>query len=204
MGIKEVRCKKQWHPQSVDHILTPSQSYLSIIYILTSILPPVLLAAIIRPLSLKTINYLPSGPTAILFSLLAQYHATIPQVYRYRIATSSSDTVESNTSGLTFSDKSLTYLLAGQLALSQLPGSLLAASVGWVVGLAWRYEILLPSKIVEWRIPGWFIGEKMDLHTRARRVEELRRRMDEVVGQGSSSALGSGSGRVDNDARRRA
>ena len=98
----------------------------------------------------------------------------------------------------------MTYLLAGQLALSQLPGSLVAAAVGWIAGLAWRYEILLPRRLVEWRVPGWVVGEKSPMRgqgasVRAGGIEQLRRRLDERGVQG----LSSGRNEVENEARRR-
>ena len=53
----------------------------------------------------------------------------------------------------------MTYLLAAQLALSQVPGSLLAAAAGWGAGVAWRND-LLPAQIAGWRVPGWVVGEE--------------------------------------------
>jgi hypothetical protein len=81
-----------------------------------------------------------------------------------------------------FSDKTMTYLLAGQLALSQFPGSLLSAAVGWVCGLAWRGE-LFPEAVVRWRVPGWLVGGS------ARRdagFDGLRRRLE---GEGRASGV---------------
>lgn len=146
----------------------------------TAILPPLILSLLLRPLSFNQLNYLPAGPTAVVFALLAQYHAVIPHVYKYRIATSSSTSTR-GIPELTFSDKSTTYLLAAQLALSQFPGSLTPAAVGWVVGYAWRSEILPGA--TRWRIPGWLGSGKSD----AERYETLRRRLE-----GESSAAASG------------
>lgn len=80
-----------------------------------------------------------------------------------------------------FSDKSLTYLLASQLALSQLPGSVVAASVGWGVGVAWRNEIL-PDKLMTWRVAGWVVGEKRE----GEGFDGLRRRLE---GEGRASGV---------------
>lgn len=144
----------------------------------TTLLPPILLALLIRPISLTTINYLPSGPTAAIFALLAQYHALIPHTFRYRLATTSTgtgtsspsndepnsnDTNANNASGkpplhIPLTSKSPIYLIAAQLALSQFPYMLLPAVTGWTVGLAWRAE-LLPGG-VSWRVPAWMVGEK--------------------------------------------
>lgn len=177
----------------------------------------------LRPLSLNTINYLPSGPTATIFALLAQYHALIPHTYRYRLATSTSTSSpstspspapENETAGteqnaklsltLLLSNKSPTYLIALQLSLSQFPTMLLPAVVGWFVGLAWRAEFL-PG--LNWRVPAWVVGEKEPI-TMARRsgghgygtegserYEDLRRRLEGEVAAASSSGMeGQGQG----------
>ncbi|KAF2092687.1 hypothetical protein NA57DRAFT_23834, partial [Rhizodiscina lignyota] len=126
----------------------------------TSLLPPLILALILRPLSLNTLNYLPAGPTPLLFALLAQYHAAIPPTYRYKLATTATPTPSTAAMSaitLTFTSKTTSYFLPLQLSLAQLPGSLLCAGVGWAVGYAWRNEVLPCS---EWRVPGWVVGEK--------------------------------------------
>ncbi|KAK2879528.1 hypothetical protein FQN49_000782 [Arthroderma sp. PD_2] len=149
----------------------------------TTLLPPVVLAFFVRPLSLNTLNHLPAGPTAILFAILAQYHATIPTTYKYRILTSSSTSSASTPStpgsSITFSDKSAIYFLAFQLSLSQLPHTILPAFIGWVVGYAWRAE-LLPSKVSSWRIPGWLYGG----------LPERQRRRGPQGSSGDASASG--------------
>ncbi|PYH84360.1 hypothetical protein BO82DRAFT_381533 [Aspergillus uvarum CBS 121591] len=143
----------------------------------TTLLPPLLLL-ILRPLTLAKLNALPSGPTATLFALLAQYHASIPQTVRYCLSTatptpttapppaSATAPTEQTTNkanlAITLSDKSTTYLVAAQLAASQFPNLLLPAVVGWGVGLAWRTEAL-PLFFVpggyRWRVPGWVVGQ---------------------------------------------
>jgi len=140
----------------------------------TLILPPLLLALVLRPLTFGFLNYLPAGPTPLVFALLAQYHAVIPHVYKYRIATSSPpSTARTETpSGVVFSDKSLTYLLAAQLALSQFPGSVLSAGIGWVVGTAWRHELLPGAS--RWRVPGWVVRQKRE----GEGYEGMRRRLE--------------------------
>jgi hypothetical protein len=152
-----------------------AQSFILLCYPFTTLLPPILLALVLRPLSLNTINYLPAGFTPIVFALLAQYHATIPHVYKYRLATSASPPANTPFVGLTFSDKSYTYLLAIQLALSQFPGSLLAACVGWAMGYTWRNDVL-PAGVTGWRIPGWLVG--METQKRGEGFESLRRRLE--------------------------
>ncbi|KAI9038091.1 protein dscB [Aspergillus affinis] len=180
----------------------------------TTLLPPILLALLVRPLSLNTIGYLPSGPTASLFALLAQYHASIPHTVRYRISTSTSTSdsaSESSTAGksltLLLSDKSTTYLIAAQLALSQFPGMLLPAVLGWGVGMAWRMEFLPGlSAGSAWRVPAWMVGERESRRIPRRsgrggggEYEDLRQRLEgeaaaAASGSSSVSAAASGSG----------
>lgn len=100
--------------------------------------------------------------------------------------------------GLDFSDKWTMYLLAAQLALSQFPYGLLPAFVGWVVGNAWREE-LVPSGLVRWRVPGWLVGEDSSAkRSGQRQYEGLRRRLEEENQDGmrevSSSIANQGSG----------
>jgi hypothetical protein len=117
-----------------------------------------------------------------MFALLANYYAAIPYTYRYKIspfAPSATSSSQSNTQvvtsiwsrSLTLTSKSLSYLPALQLALSQFPGSLLAAAVGWAVGTAYRRDLLPGAS--GWRIPGRMVGEE-----RKRGFEGLRARLD--------------------------
>ncbi|KAJ5168226.1 uncharacterized protein N7482_003820 [Penicillium canariense] len=181
----------------------------------TTLLPPLLLALLVRPLSFNTLNYLPSGPTAMLFALLAQYYAMVPHTFRFRIGTtsSSSSTPSSNDNNTTtssstpppaanapkppppsltvlLSDKTTTYLVAAQLALSQFPAMLLPSIIGWLVGMAWRAELLpgLSPASNGFRVPAWIVGERerrgdgANGGTRSaaerERFEDLRRRLE--------------------------
>ncbi|GFF25511.1 DSC E3 ubiquitin ligase complex subunit 2 [Aspergillus udagawae] len=184
----------------------------------TSLLPPLLLI-LLRPLTLYKMNYLPCGPTATLFALLAQYHAGIPHTFRYRISTSTSISTSATTASntdereggqgqqgkyltLLLSDKSTTYLVAAQLALSQFPGMILPATVGWFVGLAWRAEVL-PLPAAGWRVPAWVVGEK-EVGRRGtqggeagERYEDLRRRLE---GEAVAAAAASGNAGLGSEA----
>jgi hypothetical protein len=150
---------------------------------------------ILRPLTLTKLNYLPSGPTATIFALLSQYHLSIPHTFRYRISTSRSES-SSKSVTLLFSDKSTTYLVAAQLALSQFPSTVLPAVVGWFVGLAWRMEIL-PGVGARWRVPAWVVGEKERRRAVAssgggeERFEDLRRRLEGDAAAVAAEASGS-------------
>lgn len=161
----------QWAWSLSPRSLTNEQSFIASILPYTALLPPLILALILRPLSLNRLNYLPAGPTPVIFALLAQYHAVIPHIYKYRIVTSSAGS-NGHPSGIVFTDKFTTYLLAAQLALSQFPGSALGAAVGWIVGYAWRRE-LLPGT-TKWRLPRWVLSETND----SQRFEGMRRRLE--------------------------
>lgn len=129
----------------------------------------------LRPLTFGYVNHLPAGPTPIIFALLANYYAAIPYTYRYKVAPYASSTPSTPTSlwarSLTFTSKSTTYLPPLQLALSQFPGSLLGAAVGWAIGTAYRRD-MLPGA-TGWRVPGWMVGEESK-----REFEGLRARLD--------------------------
>jgi len=172
-------------------------SFIILAYAFTALLPPVILAVVLRPLSLNKINYLPAGLTPIIFAILAQYHAIIPHIYKYRVATSASPPTDAPFVGLTFSDKSYTYLVAAQLSLSQFPGSLLCAFVGWVVGYSWRNDVF-PGTISQWRVPGWMVG--IEAQKRGEGFEGLRRRLE---GESTTATATGADGRPAPDAGRR-
>lgn len=129
------------------------------------------------------INYLPAGATAVVFAVLSQFHAVIPHVFKYRLAIS--PLTGDSSQSLTFSDKSYTYLLALQLSLSQFPGSLLQACIGWTVGYVWRND-LLPASISAWRVPGWMVGAQRT--SKREEFDGLRRRLGEGVDASSTGA----------------
>ncbi|KAM7204757.1 DSC E3 ubiquitin ligase complex subunit 2 [Rhypophila sp. PSN 637] len=163
-------------------------SFIIVTYLLTSVITPLLLTLVLRPLSMGVVDFLPAGPTPIIFGVLAQYHAIVPHLYKYKLALSTGAPTadESQTPGLTFSDKSTRYVMALQLALFQWPGSLLGAVVGWAVGYLWRNE-LLPGVLTRWRVPGWMIGVKT--HGPRQGIEGIRRRLED---EGSSMSTASG------------
>ncbi|OOQ91036.1 hypothetical protein PEBR_02236 [Penicillium brasilianum] len=205
----------------------------------TTLLPPLLLSLLVRPLSLNTLNYLPSGPTAMIFALLAQYYAMIPHTFRFRIGTTSSssspssatttagndETTATNNSTpttnpnsnskptppsltLLLSDKTTTYLVATQLALSQFPAMLLPSALGWIVGMAWRAELLpgLSPSSHGFRVPAWIVGERErrggvtggaggsggGSAAERERFEDLRRRLEGEVAASTSVENGGG------------
>lgn len=73
--------------------------------------------------------------------------------------------------------KATSYLLPLQLALAQLPGSALAAAVGWIIGFAYRREILPGA--ARWRLPTWVIGGS----EQKERYDHLRRHLESEAGR---------------------
>lgn len=171
----------QFRPVYAD---TSYQSFIMTAFLPTLLIPPFILV-VLRPITFSLLNILPAGPTPVIFALLVQYHATIPTVYQYRLLVSTSPS-----DNLTFSDKSLVYLLAAQLALSSLPGSAICALVGWFIGVAWRGDVG-PEIWTSWRVPSWVTGSKQD---RGGNFDELRRRLEGEGGSGS--AVGGTEGEV--------
>ncbi|KAM0276280.1 hypothetical protein ACHAQH_006910 [Verticillium albo-atrum] len=166
-----------------------SRKYASFIVVsglLTAVIPPVLLTVFLRPLTAGLFNYMPAGPTPIIFAILAQYHAIIPHIYRYRVSMSSVPPTGDSFTGITLSDKSYKYALALQLAIFQWPGSVLGALVGWIVGHSWRNDFL-PGAMTRWRVPGWLVG----IRTQRRRdeFEGLRRRLEGENASGTASGV---------------
>lgn len=121
--------------------------------------------------------------------MLAQYHAMVPHMYKYRIATSQAPPSSEPFSGLTLSDKSYQYAMAGHLAFLQWPGSLIGAAVGWLTGAAYRSGVM-PMAIINWRVPGWMVGIRGQ--RRSAEFEGLRRRLEEDDGAGVSTGISAG------------
>lgn len=76
--------------------------------------------------------------------------------------------------------------------MAQLPGSALAAGVGWIIGFAYRREILPGA--AKWRVPAWVVGAT----EQKERYDNLRRRMEGEAGRATGVQAGN-----DGQARRR-
>jgi membrane associated rhomboid family serine protease len=183
-------------------------SFLCVSAIWTGLLAPALLSTVVRLVSWGRWNYLPGGMTGLVFAALAAWGEEVPRLYRYKIVTGSPDprSGSNDTPGVILSDKTTTYVMAAQLALSQFPYSLLAASVGWIVGLAWDGD-LLPGRMNAWRIPRWLLGD-FGVKSAAERecYEGLRRRLEEEGGRSDGMRASGVDGiidAVDGEARRR-
>jgi membrane associated rhomboid family serine protease len=173
-------------------------SFVAVCFGLNVLLLPTL-CVVLKVFTLGVYNYLPSGLTAVVFAALSAWTDEAPRLSRYKIVTSPTDddddslsnaaasTASGGTgggSGIVLTDKSTTYLLAAQLALSQFPYQILPALVGWTVGTAWMGE-LLPGRLNRWRIPRWMVGDPSQSKTARRgQYEGLRRRLEE---EGSSA-----------------
>ncbi|KIW02510.1 uncharacterized protein PV09_06309 [Verruconis gallopava] len=172
-------------------------SFVLVILPYTLLLPPLILLFILRPLSFGSVNYLPAGPTPLIFAILAQFHSAIPATYRYRVGmtanpqptlSSASSQLNSILNGtITLSSKTTSYFIPVQLALSQFPSSLLPAAVGWAIGYAYRNEAIPGTA---WRLPAWIVGQR----SKGPNMEALRRRLEgEDAAEGHATSRQAGS-----------
>jgi len=76
------------------------------------------------------LNAIPSGPYALIFSMLYQHYRIVPSVYHFRIF------------GVSFSNKIFHYILPLQLFVGQSPGSAVAGAIGLLSGQLYRTDIL--------------------------------------------------------------
>jgi hypothetical protein len=136
-----------------------SKSFIIVTLLYSLIITPAL-AGLLRLLGLGRHAYIPAGPTPLLFSILAQYHATVPYLYRFKVGAQSGGEEGSDVGTIALTSKSTSYILPLQLALSQFPYALAPALVGWIVGYGYRWE-LLPGGL--WRVPGWVVGQSKRL-----------------------------------------
>lgn len=163
------------------------------------------MTVLLRPLSRGFLNYLPAGPTPVIFAILAQYHSMVPLTYQYRVSTSAkaprpdaaAQQLADEPMAVSLSNKSFQYALALHLAVLQWPGSVLGAAVGWLVGYAWRTE-LFPQAVTRWRLPGWLVGRPSPRRDTAQ-FERLRQRLegegDAVAGASTGTRGADGLGR---------
>lgn len=90
---------------------------------------------------------------------------------------------------------------------------LLPAVVGWVMGLAWRAD-LLPGVSAAWRVPAWVVGEKerrrvvsnnnRNDNSGSERYEDLRRRLEGEAAAAAAASTGvAGEGASDQGQRHR-
>lgn len=126
-------------------------------------------------------SYIPAGMTGTVIACVAVWRREVPRLGGFKILLENDERrIRAGTArGVDFSDKWTMYVLAAQLALSQFPYGLVPAFVGWIVGSAWREE-LVPAGLVRWRVPGWLVGEDSSAKRRGQRqYEGLRRRLEE-------------------------
>jgi ubiquitin-associated domain-containing protein 2 len=100
-------------------------------------------------------------------------------------------------SSITLSSKSTSYFIPIQLALSQFPASILPAVVGWIIGYAYRYE-LIPG--THWRVPWWLLGQ--GIRKSARPADRLRQRLHAELSEGMTTGRDGESSTADGSRRR--
>ncbi|CAG80445.1 hypothetical protein B0I72DRAFT_88994 [Yarrowia lipolytica] len=149
----------------VERLLGSRQflSYVLVVLMYTSIFVP-LISAFIGILPFVSIPYIPSGPTALIFSLLVQYRELVPVAYKFKfLLSSTSDSVTE----VTLTDKIFLSLCVLQLTWTKYWGSIIIAFTGWTVGVLLDLEIL-PGK--GWRVPLFF---RFDSRREAERIEAV-------------------------------
>ncbi|KAL4076271.1 hypothetical protein V8B97DRAFT_1923123 [Scleroderma yunnanense] len=105
--------------------------------VISALLSTVLEFIVLMLLHRVGVNHITPGPFAVIFSILYQWFRLIPSAYRFRIF------------GIHLSNKSFTYVLASQLALGHIPGSLASSCIGVLVGYIYRSEVI---NIKTWRV----------------------------------------------------
>jgi len=86
------------------------------------------------------LDYIPPGPSALIFSIIYQYSRIVPSSYNFRIF------------GLPLTNKSFAYVFALQLSLSHLPGSAVASVIGILAGQIYRSDL---ASLKAYRLPPW-------------------------------------------------
>jgi hypothetical protein len=185
-----------YHMRAVERLWGSRKfaSFITLTWLINSILAPAVLALVLRPFSRAWFNYLPAGPTPLIFCILAQYHGLIPHMYQYRVSASlkkpdpASPDQDENVPALTLSNKTFQYVLALHLAALQWPGSMVGAAIGWLVGYTWRME-LVPLALARFRLPRWLVGGSR-LPRSASHFERLRTRLEGEGGPAVGASTG--------------
>ncbi|KAJ6536715.1 hypothetical protein DFH09DRAFT_1178588 [Mycena vulgaris] len=86
------------------------------------------------------LNFIPSGPSTLIFNIIYQYSRIVPSSYTFRIF------------GLPLTNKSFTYVFAFQLVIGHLPGSAASAFIGILAGQVYRSDL---ANLKAYRIPPW-------------------------------------------------
>ncbi|KDQ64190.1 hypothetical protein JAAARDRAFT_218868 [Jaapia argillacea MUCL 33604] len=84
------------------------------------------------------LNYIHSGPTTLVFSILYQYSRLIPSAYLFRVF------------GVPLSNKVFYYILAFQIAIAHLPSSAVVALIGILAGQIYRSDL---ANLKTYRLP---------------------------------------------------
>lgn len=125
-------------------------SYLVLVYFLSLLIIPLGITLLSHLPILASVFYklaslhIRPGSMSLVFATLVLYKELIPPIYKFQITPVSAPFV------ITLTDKSSIYILAADLLLLGLPGSLLPALCGWTLGNLIFFEVI-PGK--NWRIP---------------------------------------------------
>ncbi|KAI8096790.1 uncharacterized protein BX664DRAFT_383181 [Halteromyces radiatus] len=82
-----------------------------------------------------------TGPYALIFAILYQYHLIVPSTYQVPVLMK-----------ITMTDKSYVYAAAAQLLLLQLPSSIVPSLYGLLSGVLYNFD---GSNMKDWRFPSW-------------------------------------------------
>ncbi|BFZ54817.1 hypothetical protein PYCC9005_001854 [Savitreella phatthalungensis] len=169
-----------------------SDKFLSIVlgtWASTSVAVPVVARALAALTGAAACGNIPQGPLPIVFALLAHYVAVIPPTYTVTLARTST------TGAVQVSDKVYMGALAIGMATARMPGSLVCAVVGWMVGVAYTRAGTTGtgwwSKVVGWRLPRWLSGLVID-HRPVNVVVRAREEESRNVGGGAGASRGAG------------
>lgn len=102
-----------------------------------------LLASVKFYTGMQWLNSVSSGPTTVIFALLANYRDYIPVMYKFEIAITEERKI-------TLTDHFLIYILCFHLSVSQGLGTLALALLGWILGDLISRGVI-PGK--HWRLP---------------------------------------------------
>lgn len=106
-----------------------SEKFASFIFV-TTVLSTLLSFASLVLFHSIGLNVIPSGPYALVFSILYQHYRIVPSIYHFRIL------------GASFSNKIFHYILPLQLFVGQSPGSVVAGTIGLLAGQLYRTDVL--------------------------------------------------------------
>ncbi|KAG0307536.1 hypothetical protein BGZ98_000063 [Dissophora globulifera] len=125
-----------YHLRIIERLFGPAK-YVSFLFV-SAILCTFLNIAVLVTGNALGLNTLPSGPYGVIFAAVYQFYTLIPVMYEFKIF------------GVAFSDKVFMYVIAAQLMLSHMPGSIALAVCGLLSGAIYRSDFAGTRR---WRFP---------------------------------------------------